>query len=328
MLRVPPVLGRILIAAILVIAAWRLAAFWSSQRALATHLDQGQAYAARALEPLGAVPDELRESSGVAVSRTQPGVLWSHNDSGDGPVLYAIDITGRLLAVVRVTEATARDWEDIAAGPCPLAGSSQQAVSPPDCLFLADIGNNNRTREELTVYVLPEPRRDAGGALPASAAARAFRFRYSDEPHDAEAIAVRPDGDITIVTKGRTGTIDFFGIPAGSVREALASGEAVTAEFRGRTGIEPDGRVGRLVTGAAVSPDGMTLAVRTYTEVFFFGLVNDGTGTIQWRDMGRPCFLGEAEPQGEAIDYLDAETLILTSERSRGRPGVIHRLRC
>jgi hypothetical protein len=44
--------------------------------------------------------------------------------------------------------------------------------------------------------------------------------------------------------------------------------------------------------------------------------------------MGRPCFLGEAEPQGEAIDYLDAETLILTSERSRGRPGVIHRLRC
>ena len=32
--------------------------------------------------------------------------------------------------------------------------------------------------------------------------------------------------------------------------------------------------------------------------------------------------------QGEAIAYLDEETLLLTSERARGRPGVIHRLRC
>jgi len=34
----------------------------------------------------------LIESSGVAVSHTYPGVLWTHNDSGDGPYLYATDL--------------------------------------------------------------------------------------------------------------------------------------------------------------------------------------------------------------------------------------------
>src|SRR2546428_7078065 len=31
----------------------------------------------------------LVESSGVAVSHAYRGVLWTHNDSGDGPYLYA-----------------------------------------------------------------------------------------------------------------------------------------------------------------------------------------------------------------------------------------------
>ena len=78
------------------------------------------------------------------MSRAQPGVLWSHNDSGDGPNLNAIDQSGRLLAIVPVANAVARDWEDIASGPCP---SSLLASTAPDgttqtsgCLYLADIG--------------------------------------------------------------------------------------------------------------------------------------------------------------------------------------------
>ena len=83
-----------------------------SQRALAAGLRVGKSAAPRILEQVGVVPDELRESSGLAISRTQPGVLWSHNDSGDGPNLYALDISGKLLGVFRVNGAMARDWED------------------------------------------------------------------------------------------------------------------------------------------------------------------------------------------------------------------------
>ena len=138
---------------------------------------------------------------------------------------------------------------------------------------------------------------------------------------------MRPNGDLTIVSKGRSGTINFYSIPAASIAKAIASGEIVTVQFAGNTGIRPDQRIGRLATAAAVSPDGMTLAVRTYYEVYFFKLATR-RGETRWEDVGQSCALGDAEPQGEGIDYLDAQTLLLTSERARGRPGSIHRLQC
>jgi hypothetical protein len=76
-----------------------------------------------------------------------------------------------------------------------------------------------------------------------------------------------------------------------------------------------------------MSPDGRTLAVRTYSEIFFYTAEN-GAQRLRWRDLKRPCFVGEIEPQGEAIDYLDNETLVLGSETSQGRPGVLHRVQC
>ena len=71
-------------------ATWAWVDRQRAQRELDVHFENGKAYAARVLEEIGEVPDELTESSGLAVSRTQPGVLWSHNDSGDGPNLYAM----------------------------------------------------------------------------------------------------------------------------------------------------------------------------------------------------------------------------------------------
>jgi hypothetical protein len=45
------------------------------------------------------------ESSGVAVSRAYPDVLWTHNDSGDGPYLYATDLHGKDRGAVQVSGA-------------------------------------------------------------------------------------------------------------------------------------------------------------------------------------------------------------------------------
>lgn len=293
-------------------------------RALAAHLEQGKGYAARVLVVLGTLPADLNESSGLAVSRSQPGVLWSHNDSGDAPTVYAIDQSGKLLAIVPIAGAAARDWEDMSSGPCPASFIGAAAES---CLYLADIGDNDRARTSLTVYVVVEPLLDRAVGKQPAARARSFRYRYPAGPDDSEAIAVLPNGDVTIVTKGRTGKIEFFRLSADSVATALTSGDALTAERAGDTGIKPDQRTGRLVTGAAASPDGKALAVRTYNEVFFYGREANGQAS-RWRDLGRPCSLGNAEPQGEAIAYLDNETMLLTSETARGTAGMIHRLRC
>jgi hypothetical protein len=299
---------------------------WMAQhlesRARAAYFDQGRAYAPRMLEELAPLPSELREASGLAVSRTQPGVLWVNNDSGDAPTIYAIDMTGRILAKVAVLDAVAIDWEDIAAGPCPEDGATRH------CLYIADTGNNNRNRNDVNIFIVDEP--SIIGADPArtiSVTARSFRFRYPTEPEDTEAIAVLPSGDVVVVTKGRTPTIGFFGFAKADIVRALMSKEILTATVEGNTGISPDQGLGRWVTAAAISPDGKTLAVRTYSEIFFFAF--DGTPRgDRWRDLNKPCFLGEVEPQGEAMDYLDDKTLILGSETAQGRQGVMHRVQC
>ena len=61
---------------------------------------------------------ELPEASGVAVSRKSPGVLWSHNDSGE-PVIVAVGTDGTTRGRVKIAGATVGDWEDIDVGPCP-----------------------------------------------------------------------------------------------------------------------------------------------------------------------------------------------------------------
>src|SRR5687767_4675893 len=58
---------------------------------------------------------EIKESSGIAASRCQQNVLWTHNDSGDDAFIFAIDQTGKDLGTWKVENAKNLDWEDIAA---------------------------------------------------------------------------------------------------------------------------------------------------------------------------------------------------------------------
>src|SRR4029453_5639370 len=52
----------------------------------------------------------IQESSGLALSRRHPEVLWTHNDSGDRPRLYAVGADGRTLATRALAGVQARDW--------------------------------------------------------------------------------------------------------------------------------------------------------------------------------------------------------------------------
>src|SRR5689334_16831328 len=91
----------------------------------------------------------IDESSGLVASRRNPGLFWTHNDSGDLPLVYAFDRAGRSRGTWRVEGAQAVDWEDIAAGPGPTQGQSY--------LYVGDIGDNPRQRDSIVVYRFPEP---------------------------------------------------------------------------------------------------------------------------------------------------------------------------
>lgn len=256
----------------------------------------------------------LNESSGVAVSRRHDGIVWTHNDSGDGPYLYATDTTGALLAVFEVTGARAVDWEAVALGPCAPAPWRGRT-----CLFIADTGDNAEGRTRVVLYAVPEPDPVPAGTQDRARTepARALRLRYPDRPHDAEALAAFPDGRLSLITKGRSGPVLRFEVPPEAWEHddlPLATPDTLP--------IEPQMAVGRWVTGGAASPDGVHAVVRTYTEVFRFRL-----GT-RWVPAGPACRMGLVEPQGEGVDFLDGNRLVLTSERARRTAGGLSLLHC
>jgi hypothetical protein len=256
----------------------------------------------------------VRESSGVAVSRRHPGILWTHNDSGDGAYLYVSNLAGDDLGRFQLKGVWPEDWEDLSLARCP--------DQPGDCLFIADTGDNLERRGSVRIYILPEPidlpaaERDSG--MIRLQGTREVRLRYPDRPHDVEAIWVEPGGAVMLVTKGTSGPVLRFVIP----RAALL-GDSTVPRLVDTLPIEPRRVLGRWVTGAAISPSGRRVVLRTYTELYFFrrqgvALVPDGL----------PCWLGTAEPQGEGVDFLNEETLVLTSEAVLNQGAPIHTVRC
>jgi hypothetical protein len=266
----------------------------------------------------------LVESSGVAVSRAHPGVLWTHNDSGDGPYLYATDLRGTDRGALLVPGAQAIDWEDMSLGPCPVAFPIQ---SRP-CLYLADTGDNLEFRPFATIYAIPEPAppERASDTLGTTRAPAVLQLRYPDGAHDVEAIYVSPrDTAVYLVSKGRGGTIRLYRVDRGAWRSPDTTSDIVVATLVQTLDIRPSSEAGRLVTAGAIRPDGRVVALRTYTEIYLF---YPGVGGRLLPARERPCNIAGLEIGGEAIDFLDDSTFVLTSEAGRSRPGTIDTVTC
>src|SRR6267378_7379326 len=213
----------------------------------------------------------LVESSGVAVSRAYPGVLWTHNDSGDGPYLYATDLRGTDRGALLVPGADAVDWEDISLGPCPVVFSPQASA----CVYLADTGDNLEFRPFVTVYAVPEPApperaSDTSGTTSAPAV---LRLRYPDGAHDVEAVYVSPrDTAVYLVSKGATrgSAIRVYRVDRRAWPTRDTASDIVVATLVQTLDIRPNSEAGRVVTAGAVRSDGRLVALRTYSEIYLF----------------------------------------------------------
>lgn len=84
------------------------------------------------------LPSEVYETSGILFHK---GLLWTMNDSGNDPVLYAIDtVEGELVYEIDIIGADNIDWEAI--------GQDNQNI------YIADNGNNTNSRDEYYIYVI------------------------------------------------------------------------------------------------------------------------------------------------------------------------------
>lgn len=251
----------------------------------------------------------VRESSGAAVARRTPGVIWTHDDSGE-PAIVALDSTGVVRARVRVSGARMVDWEDIAVGPCPTGF----------CLYVADIGDNAAARREIVVYRIPEPSPQDRSTRQAEA----FRATYPDGARDAEAIIVTAADSLFVVAKGDNGPVALYQFST-PLRTGIATRLKKVATLATKVSKS------QWITGASVSPDGRWVVLRTPASLLFYraerltkGVVTDPL-VFDIRDL--------REPQGEGVALRSDGTVYLTGEGgggggARGRPGTFAAVRC
>jgi hypothetical protein len=229
----------------------------------------------------------ITEASGIVASVAYDNVLYTHNDSGDIARFFAIDGSCHTRATFVLPGVQARDWEDISRG-------------PGDTLWLGDIGDNNATRTKgILIHRVAEPRPTSTGTVRITSVA--YRLRYPDGPHDAEALLVHPrTGQVLIVTKG------FGGGAVYTAQQPLQANAPNILRQVGQVSV-PE------VTGGDISPDGSHVVLRNYTAAYEWTVTGDDVaGALK----GEPTrIVLPVSPQGEAITYTpDGKDFVVTSE--------------
>lgn len=252
----------------------------------------------RAVEVLGVVVNpDIVEASGLAQGRLNEGVLWTHNDSRDGPRLYALGFDGSDLGTFEIGGALAFDWEDMAVGPGP------QANVP--YLYVGDIGDNFGIRNGLvTVYRVPEPDTPPGNGLIPNAVPLPLRYSDGSSPN-AEALFVDPiAGDLFIVTRDRELTRVYRAQGAGDGATTMPLDLVAEVDLGGEG-----------VTAADVSWDGSVIGLRGEEAIWMFHRPQ-GTSVTEALE-GEACRAPSPdERQGEAIAFVSDGSILTIAEGS------------
>jgi len=259
----------------------------------------------------------INEASGLAVSQRAPELLWTHNDSGNAPVLYAIDPSGSFLGSVRIEGAKNRDWEDIAS----------YEIDGLAYLIAADIGDNNAVYPECVLYIIAEP--DPAALSPTrelvAEPVRIIRYVYPDGPRDCESLAVDIREQAIYLISKRAQPPILYRLPL--FPEDTIARPLIAEKLGPVNGIlPPSGLLSRMPVpwgkwraqpcSLDISPDGKIAAVLTYGEVYLYER-QDGEDWASTFARGGQTLAAHNLPQAEAICFSpEAQTLYVTTEGS------------
>ncbi|MDR2512333.1 MAG: hypothetical protein LBD01_00795 [Puniceicoccales bacterium] len=246
----------------------------------------------------------VRECSGFARSRKYPEIYWTISDSGAPPNIYAMRADGSIIKPpgagknyqgIRVKGATNIDWEAICLG-------------HDGRLIVADTGNNTNSRQNLALYIFPEPdpQKDAETETAHRVPVKFEQQEQFPDPqkrYDCEAIFSHGN-ELYAFTKRRKDTW--------TVLHRLKHSSAGVAVFTPVTAFNSRG----MVTDAATSPDEHRLVVLTYHGIWLFELSPAGTPN----PLSGPAWYARLQfPlntwQVEAVAFEDDSHLLIGSEQ-------------
>ncbi len=219
------------------------------------------------INPLTPIVNEI---SGIADSKSCPGFLWGHEDSGRPPQLYKIGHNGQVLKKVYIKGVSNRDWEDmdLAAGK----------------IYIGEIGDNAENYSSYKIYSFPEP----SELQDTVSQVETVSFTYPDGSHDAEAFLVDPvTKDIYVITK----------------RDDPSRIYKLSFPYAANNVLTLEGSLPYMgVVAAAVSSDGKEIIIKTYTNLFHYKRKSGQTIT-QALQSAFVTLKYTIEPQGEAISF-------------------------
>jgi hypothetical protein len=260
------------------------------------------------------------------------GILWTHEDQGAAPKVYAISMKtsppGQIVAVLDLESYTkgkkeSPDFEDIAMAKCPHTDES--------CIWLGDIGDNcarlqsngkphsHKCGGSYHLYAIPEPEIEDHSSTLKDKPENVFEVelkypdtgQYPNIPMDSEALVVSPDGTKAWLIEKRLRQTDPWqeATPARiyETSQNLSSvPSTITLELSLTTAIDnPDGV---RITGADLHPLGTDLIVRTayhggtylytFEEPFNFD-------TIAYAGKVASNALKQPQPEAVAFDFTN-----------------------
>jgi len=220
-----------------------------------------------------AVNPIINETSGIADSKANPGLLWAHEDSGAPTQLYLVKRDGTVTKRIYIKNVTNRDWEDM--------------VLANDEIYIGDIGDNNGVHSFCTIYKFTEPSANTDTVYNVER----ILFQYSDGPRDTEGFLVDPiSKHIYIITK-RDNPSKIYKIL-----------------FPYSTGMNTATAVGSLpysgVVSTAMSRNGKEIIVKTYQGLFYYTRNSNETIEQVLQKSYKPLPY-QMEPQGEAVTFAN-----------------------
>ena len=244
------------------------------------------------INKIGKLPKSIEESSGLILYNDT--LFITHNDSGDKPILYFINLKGDLIHQITISNAINDDWEEIT--------KDEQGN-----IYIGDFGNNLNKRKNLTIYkIAPENLLKTTHVV-----AKIITFSYPDQTafppeeatlnFDAEAMFFHNDS-LWVFTKCRAvpfhGNTFIYAIPNQPGN--------YTATAKGKLFIGDKGFAKDAITGVTFSHS--TLYLLTYNRIVVYELNNN---TFQFKK----TIATTPYSQKEAIAISrDQSTLFLTDE--------------
>ena len=223
----------------------------------------------------------LSEVSGLAASATNPGLLWTHNDSGNPAIVYLVDEQLRIRLRCNLKGARNQDWEDIAVGPGPVPGKSY--------VYVADIGDNMSSHGLKHIYRFEEPQLFPEKTEITISEFDTIAFRLEGGEKDTEAIILDPKtADVYVISKREKPVYVYELKGMVSPHDTLIAKKMISLPLT-------------QIVAAGISPDGTEIIMKNYDHIYYWE--RNGKPILEALQQEPQLLMYREEPQGEAIAF-------------------------